>query len=224
MRLLCIALLFALSVPSHAEVVGQIVEYGYYRPMSEMTRERNYNTATGYVRSGGKAELVQQTEEIVAQKNRLFGFKFRMRGFKPDAVTADLTLKVSHPTIVRPNGTSVSGYSYPVTVDIVDGIVASQSGYRFDKEYEMVPGPWRFEYWHNNKMIVEKTFNVVLPEVPQESMPQTELSQQSQGMPGPLVAPQQDTQPAQAEVAAEDAARPGGDAAPNIAAPTNTAK
>jgi hypothetical protein len=152
-----------LTFQVHGEIRGEITEYGYYQQMGQMERERNFNTATGFVRTGTDVQLVQQTADIPMALGRLFGFKFRIRGFPRDAVTANLELAVSHPEIQRPNGTRISGYRFPVTLDVVGGKVESQSGYKFDKEYEMVAGEWKFQYWRGEQLMLEQTFNVYDP-------------------------------------------------------------
>lgn len=162
-RWLCqLAAIFVLAVSANAkaEISGEILEYGYYRQVGELKRERNYSTATGYVQKGAEVLLVEQTREIPAVLGRLFGFKFRIRGFPRDEVAVNMKLVVTHPEIVRPNGTRVSGYDYEVAMDLAGGKVENQTGYKFDKEYEMVEGEWKFQYWLNEQLILEQSFNV----------------------------------------------------------------
>lgn len=161
-----IALITALNGVSsqvHAELSSEIIEYGYYQPVGELTRERNYNTASGYVRTGTDVQLVEQTVDIPMALGRLFGFKFRIRGFPRDEVTVDLELAVTHPEIVRPNATRVSGYRYPVTMDVIGGKIETQTGYKFDRDYEMVAGEWKFQYWRGDTLLLEQSFNVYDP-------------------------------------------------------------
>ncbi|WP_455204889.1 DUF3859 domain-containing protein [Kaarinaea lacus] len=140
---------------------GEVIEYGYYDTLEPMERKRNYSTATGYVRSGGEVRLVEQTADIPLQLGRLFGFKFRISGFPRDEVAVNLKLVVTHPEVTRPNGTKVSGYSYPVAMDVAGGTITNQTGYKFDRDYELVEGQWSFQYWLDDQMIVEQTFNTV---------------------------------------------------------------
>jgi len=152
-----------LSWQVQAELSSEIIEYGYYQQVGELERERNYSTASGYVRTGTDVQLVEQTTDIPMTLGRLFGFKFRIRGFPRDEVTVNLDLAVTHPEIVRPNGTRVSGYRYPVAMDVIGGKIETQTGYKFDKDYEMVAGEWKFQYWRGDTLLVEQTFNVYDP-------------------------------------------------------------
>ncbi len=161
-----IAFAFAIALCSwqaHAELSSEIIEFGYYQPVGDLERERNYNTATGYVVTGDDVRLVEQTTDIPMALGRLFGFKFRVRGFPRDEVTANLELAVSHPQIQRPNGTTISGYRIPVVMDVIGGKIENQAGYKFDREYEMVAGEWKFQYWRNNELLVEQSFKVYDP-------------------------------------------------------------
>jgi hypothetical protein len=156
-------ILGGLSLNAHCEPSGEILEFGYYQPIGELERIRNYNTATGYVRTGSDVKLVEQTAHIPLAKGRLFGFKFRIKGFPLDEVTVNLELVVSHPQITRPNGTQISGYRMPVILDLRGGKVVSQTGYKFDKDYEMVAGEWKFQYFWGDTLLLEKTFHVYEP-------------------------------------------------------------
>lgn len=146
-----------------AEIVGKVTEFGYYKALEDIDRTRNNASPSGYVRSGGNVKLTRQTIEIPIDKDRLFGFKFRLEGFDPDLRSASLILEVTHPEMTRPNGSKTKGYSYPVNIDVWQGISENRSGYRFDKDYEMVEGEWVFQYLYKNKMIVQQKFNLFKP-------------------------------------------------------------
>ncbi len=145
------------SCPVMAEVTGTVTEYGYYNIASQPDRHRNYASTSGYVKEGGEVELVEQTARIPLEKNRLFGFKFRINGFN-DKQSVQLKLVVTHPEITRPNGSKSSGYSYPVLLDVKDGIIENRSGYSLDHDYEMVEGEWVFELWYYKEKLVSQTF------------------------------------------------------------------
>lgn len=145
---------------------AEVTEYGYYKKITEQERRRNIATTTGYVKEGGEVELEESTEEIPLKLNRLFGFKFRIEGFgNKEAV--QLRLVVVHPQMKRPNGSTSKGYSYPVLLEVKDGVIENQSGYSIDHEYEMVEGDWTFEYWYNSEKLLTKTFKTVKAETAQ---------------------------------------------------------
>lgn len=139
---------------------SQVTELGYYKKVSELQRERNLAATSGYVKTGGDVVLEAQTSEIPLKLNRLFGFKFRIEGFDgKDAV--QLKLVVKHPVITRPNGSTSDGYSYPIILEVKDGVIENQSGYSIDHDYEMVEGEWTFEYWYNDHKLLSQSFTTI---------------------------------------------------------------
>ena len=46
-------------------------------------------------------------------------------------------------------------------MDVAGGTITNQTGYKFDRDYELVEGQWSFQYWLKDQMIVEQTFNTV---------------------------------------------------------------
>ena len=153
-----------LMQPLRAEVTGQVLEYGYYQAIKAPQRIRNEQLPSGYERAGGEVRLVRQTELIPLAKDRLFGFHFRIQGFSKDQVTAQLKLVVHHPEITRPDGSKSTGYSYPIPLLVRDGRIDDKTGYQLNKDFEMVEGDWRFEYWLGERKLLEKSFKVVRPE------------------------------------------------------------
>lgn len=167
----CIYVLIVVFMASIAfaddEYKGEVTEYGYYKQISELTREQNIATTSGYVRTGGEVQLEAQTTEIPLKLNRLFGFKFRIEGFQGKEAV-QLKLVVEHPVITRPNGSTSKGYSYPVLLEVKNGVITNQSGYSIDHDYEMVEGDWTFEYWYNEHKLLSQSFKTVTPSNSQE--------------------------------------------------------
>ena len=144
-----------------ALISGEVTEYGYYRAEQEAERVFNEHSPSGYERTGGEVVLAKQTQQIPLVQDLLFGFKFHITGFPRDQVVAQLTLKVSHPQMVRPDGSKRSSYSYPIPMNIWKGEINEKTGYKFDKHFEMVPGEWRFEYWYKDALLVSQSFTTV---------------------------------------------------------------
>lgn len=168
---LLVFVLVVVAVPAMAELSGTVTEYGYYKVASEPERYRNIASTSGYVKEGGEVELVEQTQRIPLEKSRLFGFKFRISGFD-DKESVQLKLVVTHPEITRPNGSKSTGYTYPILLEVKDGVIENQSGYSLDHEYELVEGEWTFEYWYYKQKLVSQTFVTYISEVqPQTDTP-----------------------------------------------------
>lgn len=151
------------AVGAENKYKAEITEFGYYKKNTEQERHRNIASTTGYVKVGGAVELEQSTNEIPLKLSRLFGFKFRIEGFG-NKEAAQFKLVVVHPQIRRPNGSTSTGYSYPVLLPVNNGVINNQSGYSIDHEYEMVEGDWTFEYWYNSEKLLSQTFKTVMPQ------------------------------------------------------------
>jgi len=142
---------------------AEIIEFGYYKKNSEPKRYKNPGTVSGYVQEGGDVELIEKTDRIPAEKNRLFGFKFRVTGLT-NMLSTQLVLKVTHPEIKRGNGSVATSYSYPILLDVKDGVIENQAGYSLDHGYELVAGEWTFELWYYKQKIVSQTFFTYFPD------------------------------------------------------------
>lgn len=142
---------------------AEVTEFGYYKKITEQERLRNIAATTGYVKVGGEVELEESTDQIPLKKGRLFGFKFRIEGFDGKE-SVQMKLVVAHPVMQRPNGSTSNGYSYPVLLEVSNGIIENQSGYSLDHEYELVEGDWTFEYWYNSQKLLSKSFKTVKSE------------------------------------------------------------
>lgn len=146
-----------------AEYKGEVVEFGYYEKISEPSRFQNLSSTSGFVKEGGEVTLSEQVDKIPIQLNRLFGFKFKLTGFEGKE-TVQIRLSVKHPEMTRPNGSKATEYSYPVMLDVKDGIVENQTGYSMDHDYEMVEGEWVFEIWYYQQKLISKTFTTFAEE------------------------------------------------------------
>ena len=171
-----VAILLLLNLlPAAAEVSGTVTEYGYYQMTVDPKRYRNISATSGYVKEGGKPELVEKTDRIPLQLKSLFGFKFRITGFD-EKRTVQLELVVSHPKITRPNGSTSTGYSYPLVFDVQQGVIENETGYSIDNQYEMVEGEWKFEYWYNKQKLVSQTFTTFMKSSADDGLPGAEAS------------------------------------------------
>lgn len=142
------------------EVRGEVIEYGFYQAISEVARSKNKTTPTGQVVTAGQVQLVKQATDIPNVQGLMFGFKFRISGYEKNTDHAWLRLVVTHPLIIRPNGSRAEGFSYPLSLAVKNGIIEDKSGYKLDNKYEMIEGDWSFQYWDRERMIVEQKFSI----------------------------------------------------------------
>jgi hypothetical protein len=63
--------------------------------------------------------------------------------------------------MVKPDGSVSKGYTFADTRRInTDGGVKLWAGFRFENDYELVPGEWRLELSYEGKTLASQNFTV----------------------------------------------------------------
>src|SRR6476659_3315497 len=125
-----------------------IVDAGVFR--SGKGKVAQTGTPTGNLRIVANWELISATTTIQPKIGMEFGFQYLVVG-KPQGQTVTLRSVTLHP---RPGlrlpgtGNSIMRGESDVTTEI--GAIAYR-GYRFDQEWELVPGTWTFELWDGQR-------------------------------------------------------------------------
>jgi hypothetical protein len=153
-----------LPIVSQAAPKAEILDYGYYEFAQKAKRVERPTTTSGYV-TRGEAKLVEKTERIPLSKGRLFGFRFKISGLNKNVGVIPLELVVKHPKMTKPDGSESTGYHYPLSLALKDGVVEDKTGYRINEAYEMVEGEWHFSFRFMNKTLLEQKFVTYKPEV-----------------------------------------------------------
>lgn len=143
-----------------AEPSAEILEFGYYEVLGEGQNFEDRSTPSGITQAGPTVKLIQQTDVIPIELNRLFGFRFQLKGF---AGKEDIELRevVTHPRIARPGQKGSTSFETKLGVIIRGGELTDYIGYNLNHDYEMVAGEWRFELWYEDKKLLEQKFKTV---------------------------------------------------------------
>jgi hypothetical protein len=134
---------------------AKIVDFGIYE-MSRGMNVDNENVAAGLVTSYGK-QLIKETDQVEAKIGTNFGFRYVLSGPESDV---DVTIKVKHPVPLRDPETSKEfstsewGQSVPV------GSTNWNTGWIFEKDWEIVPGEWVMQLYVGENKLIEKKFQV----------------------------------------------------------------
>jgi len=100
------------------------------------------------------------TTTVQAESGIRFGFIYRVVG-KPTGQTVQLRMVIIYP----PEGVKSPQSSTPLQSaerQIAVRIGAIEfSGYTFDDNWELVPGPWKMQLWLGDRKLAEKEFTVV---------------------------------------------------------------
>jgi hypothetical protein len=136
---------------------GEIVEYGLYETKAVGSRPAG-QTATGNVASIGPKKLIEKTDVIPGMLGRSLGLVYRLPAHIGPAET--LTFRVIHPPITNPE----TGKTWDKSEWTSEaGSRESYVGYTFDYRWEIAEGPWTIQILHEGKVVVEKTFKVIVP-------------------------------------------------------------
>jgi hypothetical protein len=161
-REIMIALLWLLLMPSWgaaAEARAKLVDYGIFKGASERTIKGDSSGAGGKVELGGSIKLVKKTDRIPAVLGTKFGIKFY------------LPVELRKNEIVLKYVFLLPGIKDPKTGKIQDRIEVpgkydggadgmAYMFYDFTDAWELVPGRWIFQVFHDEDKLLEKTFTV----------------------------------------------------------------
>ena len=111
-----------------------------------------------YVSSPG-LKLSQITTNIPAALGTMFGFKYTING-TPSRAPVTLTVITKRP----PFKNEPSRKKEIVEKDRLPGTIGAPhwACFSFDEEWELVPGKWTWEIWHNQRKLCEQSFNIVV--------------------------------------------------------------
>jgi len=152
----------AAAGPAVAQDVPQvaIAEFGEYAVLREevVTDARSGSSGVTERVSSEGARLLRRTDRIEAVPCRRFGVWFRLHP-PGRAEVLPVTQRLTHPLMTRPDGRTG-------TVEADEGLLDDTprlSGFSFTYGWEMVPGIWTFAVLSGDKVLGEKSFEVVVP-------------------------------------------------------------
>jgi hypothetical protein len=103
--------------------------------------------------------LLRSADEVDAQLGRMIGFQFRVTD--PSLVGKTLTVRRIVPPLTNPaTGETATTIERDIVVAHEGQLMLN--AYRFDYDWEMAEGVWRFQVLHEGRVIAEKTIKVVL--------------------------------------------------------------
>jgi hypothetical protein len=175
MRVLAIALLvcFAcgtpvIAQPSEGAEQAEILWTGIFRARVIGTVEQP-NTAIGVTNLFDNVERLEMTTTVPARLGVSFGLEYRLAG-ELSGGQALITVVVIPPKAGLLNPATQKRV-YRETWRASPIAVGSSAiiGYRLEKDWEVLPGLWKFEIWHRERKLGEQTFCLVQEDRPGES-------------------------------------------------------
>lgn len=101
--------------------------------------------------------LVEATTNIPARIGTRFGFRYTIRG-TPSNAPIVLTMVGEHPPYKNPTSTKTQTRD---EYELQSWIGQTYTSYSFDEEWELIPGKFKFEVWHEGKKLCEQSFAIV---------------------------------------------------------------
>jgi hypothetical protein len=119
-------------------------------------------TAFGFRNTVVNPTLEQLTVEIPGALGVRMGFLFAIVG-EPNGATVriDVVLRFPEPGLTDP-ATRRTHQSDRNSIEVGINDLGYQE-YQFEDFWEIVPGIWTFEFWHEGKKLGEQRFKVILP-------------------------------------------------------------
>lgn len=154
------AILLALaSSQVAAEPRGEIVDYG-------ITAGRRIAGTPGPGEAGlapasemRNLRYLDRTDRIEARLCRNFGLSLRLGDDIPRILPRQVSVRVEHPPLTRPDGRTSTEDRFPSAV--IDGV--SHVGFTFEHEWEMAAGEWIIIVSTRGREIARKAFTITLP-------------------------------------------------------------
>jgi hypothetical protein len=163
--LFAVVLLFTathgLAQPTNA--TGKVNDYGMYRTTQLIPQNlvKTPESIVGLDKTPGRGvHLISITNRIPAKLGVHFGMRFTLLNLPvPDGVVG-ITKIARHPLMVKSDGTVSTCYTNVQKQIVRAGWTAGWTGYSFDHDYELLPGPWEFELQYEGKLLCKSEFIV----------------------------------------------------------------
>ncbi len=141
-------------------VSARIIDYGIYN-RSGVTYTKPANNPLGHINVTKGVDISTTTERIPAKIGTNFGFRFELYG-KRGGKYIKYVRVIKTPRLTNPeNGKTTEVFEDAITAPAGRVLFA---GYMFEFEWELVPGKYTIQLFHDNKLLVEKTFHIYRPE------------------------------------------------------------
>ncbi len=138
----------------------EIFEYGLYKKNKRMHSGKPHRE-THYIKYKS-SKFVNTTDKVPAKLNTMFGVKFYVNR-TPKRGEVSYTVKWIHPPLQNPEvGKTITSQTYKGTARAGKDDWSS-SIYKFDNDWELVPGEWIFQVFFEGRLMAKKTFTVYKP-------------------------------------------------------------
>lgn len=160
LALVLMALCSALEAQTADVERAEILWVGIYRASIVGTVDQP-DTAIGRTNQLGNIVKLENTTTVPARIGINFGFEYRLAG-SPEGNSATVRIVVIPPKAGLLNP-ATQRRVYRETWNASEALIGGTTlvGYLLEKDWELVPGLWKFEIWHADRKIGEQSFCLV---------------------------------------------------------------
>jgi len=136
----------------------EIIDFGVLSAQLDRTIE-DQTLVQGAHHTMKSSRILKSTTDISAKKGLKFGIRYIIKGFPIGSpVKISFVVLYPEPGLTNP-GTGKTELQGMVTMVKKIGKITA-TGYLFNQDWEMVPGQWTFQIWHDGRKLAEKSFSV----------------------------------------------------------------
>ncbi len=139
----------------------ELVAYGVFDDVTTTGRIAAPGSSDGSIGVVSEYDVARPTvvtDRIPAQTGVRFGYTFVVTN-RGTFDSVPVEVRVTHPPLELPDGGRVTVDNWPMQAQGIPRL----TGWRFDHDYELVPGAWTIAVLHEGAVVVEKTFCVGAP-------------------------------------------------------------
>jgi len=161
--LFCLILAFfledaATSIPPKVEDI-EIIQYGIFEAV-EIRKMEAEGTAVGTIHLVRESRHAKETDNIPGTIGTRFGICYIVRG-RPKEEKVVLLVKVLHPATKNPKTQVTRIIDQWKSYKKIGHVHCS--GWKFEYDWEIVPGQWIIQLSYEGRKLAEKTFTVYKP-------------------------------------------------------------
>ncbi len=141
---------------NNTKITADITDFGIYVGGIPKSIVEAPTTALGQVTSHSGSVLAEKTTRVPARIGVAFGFTYFLKG-EPEGTSIPLRYAWESPGITAPGKNVVFQEEFPWTSKIGS---YGRHLFRFEQEWELIPGVWKLQIYHGEQVLAEQSFTV----------------------------------------------------------------
>ena len=143
---------------------GKITQFGIFKGEAGTLYKNTMDERGNHIHSFTGGQFVDGDKPISPSKGLRFGFYANFVDF-PSSTPVELTYVIQHPPIRSRDGKifTEDRWTHTWRTDKSGDLPGKSISFDFDEPNEMVSGTWLFQIYYGKKLLVEQSFETLLP-------------------------------------------------------------